>query len=294
MTSLPDGKELLCEAEWRARAAAQLASAEQWTQPYRDRRARGEIHPVYDFLFIYYRSPPSLLETWHPTLDQALQASAPQPSFNLKHYSQHSDQYYLDPAKIDAKARRRLDWQKQLLSATLDRTPQFGCYGLHEWAMVYRGGPAGRPRHEGRLPLRLPQNEIDEIVESRPLCCSHFDAFRFFTPSAMPYNRLEPDQESRMDNEQPGCLHTNMDLYKWAAKAMPWIGSDLLWDCFKYAVRCRELDMRASPYDCSTLGYQAIPIETETGRAEYEHAQRALTAESQPLRQRLIQQLTQL
>ena len=145
-----------------------------------------------------------------------------------------------------------------------------------------------------RAQPREQEAEIDQVVAARPLCCSHFDAFRFFSPAAMPYNRIQPDQESRMDNEQPGCLHTNMDLYKWAAKAMPWIGSELLWDCFEYAVRCRELDMRASPYDCSTLGYQAIPIETEAGRDAYERAQRALTAEAEPLRQRLIQQLAQL
>ncbi|NIP97292.1 MAG: 3-methyladenine DNA glycosylase, partial [Akkermansiaceae bacterium] len=58
---------------------------------------------------------------------------------------------------------------------------------------------------------------------------------------------MQPDLWSREANEQPGCIHANMDLYKWTAKALPWAGSDLLWDCFELALRAREVDMRASP-----------------------------------------------
>ena len=97
-----------------------------------------------------------------------------------------------------------------------------------------------------------------------------------------------------MINEQSGCLHTNMDLYKWTAKAMPWVGSKLLWDTFEYAMRCREIDMRASPYDCTSLGFTAIPIETEAGREAYEREQRALTEAGKPLRARLIAALEAL
>ncbi|MDA1006282.1 MAG: 3-methyladenine DNA glycosylase, partial [Verrucomicrobia bacterium] len=80
----------------------------------------------------------------------------------------------------------------------------------------------------------------------------------------------------------------NMDLYKWSFKAMPWIGSDLLWDCFQFATRCREIDRRASPYDLRSLGYAPIPIETEAGRREYEREQLALMNAGRPLRERLI------
>src|SRR2546430_9734971 len=33
----------------------------------------------------------------------------------------------------------------------------------------------------------------------------------FFTPPARPPNLLTPTRETQPDNEQPGCLHTNMD-----------------------------------------------------------------------------------
>jgi hypothetical protein len=79
-----------------------------------------------------------------------------------------------------------------------------------------------------------------------------------------------------------------MDLYKWAAKSMPWAGSDLLLDCFELAVKLRDLDMRASPYDLTEWGREAVRIETAEGRRIYENEQKQLAAEARPLRDRLI------
>lgn len=157
--------------------------------------------------------------------------------------------------------------------------------------MVYRDHDI---RHEKSAKIRLPKHEVDSIVESRPLCCTHYDAFRFFSPDAQPMNRFEPDYDGRVNNEQPGCIHTNMDLYKWAYKSMPWIGSDLLWQCFEFALACREIDMRASPYDLSSYGYTPIKIETSDGRREYESAQRELAMRAVPIRQTLINELSAL
>lgn len=279
----------LSESDWQSKAIAHRKRAEKWTQPYRERRARSEMHPVHDFLFIYYRFAPTLLEHWHPGYGYALESSGH--DWNPKYYHREGAEVRLDPNKIDAKIRKRLEWSRFILKAAMSRPPQFGCYGLHEWAMVYQGGPEGRPRHEGTLPLRLSQSETDQVVESQPLCCSHFDAFRFFTQSAMPLNKLQPSQENRLENEQAGCLHTNMDVYKWTAKCMPWLSTELLWDTFEYAVSCRVIDMRASPYDCSELGYTPICIETPEGRVQYETEQRLLSEKAKPLRNRIIQDL---
>ena len=73
-----------------------------------------------------------------------------------------------------------------------------------------------------------------------------------------------------------------MDLYKWASKCMPWVGSDLLWQCFQLALKARELDMRASPYDLSEYGYEPVKIETPEGRAEYETLQRQISQSPTP------------
>jgi len=171
---------------------------------------------------------------------------------------------------------------------TQSRPPNLTCHGLHEWAMVYSGSDI---RHRESAPLRLPQEEIDSIVNSRPICCSHFDAFRFFAPDAAPLNRMKPTLLGREENEQPGCIHTNMDLYKWAYKSAPWISSDLLRETLFFAIEAREIDMRASPYDLSGFGYDAIPIETSEGRREYERVQLALYQKGLLLRDDLIKAL---
>ena len=52
-------------------------------------------------------------------------------------------------------------------------------------------------------------------------------------------NRVALSWSTRHVVEQPGCIHANMDLYRWAYTSMPWIGSDLLWDCFALATELR-------------------------------------------------------
>ena len=99
---------------------------------------------------------------------------------------------------------------------------------------------------------------------------------------------------ARQDFEQPACVHANMDLYKWAFKAMPWVGADLLMDCFEQAMELRDLDMRASPYDLSAYGLDPVKIETPEGRREYEREQSRLAEQSAPLRDRLIATLDRI
>jgi hypothetical protein len=69
-----------------------------------------------------------------------------------------------------------------------------------------------------------------------------------------------------------------MDLYKWAAKLLPLLDSDIVMDAFELAYAARVLDMRASPYDLSALGLEPVRIETPSGRAEYVREQ-AVVAE---------------
>ena len=149
--------------------------------------------------------------------------------------------------------------------------------------MVYR---AEAVRYES-LPLRLSPEGIAATLESLPVRCSHFDAFRFFTPAAVPLNRLQPTREMSPQIEQTGCLHANMDLYKWSFKLSPWCPSELMADAFDLARDIRALDMRASPYDLTAFGYEAVPIETPAGRADYERQQRHFAERARPIRERL-------
>ena len=132
------------------------------------------------------------------------------------------------------------------------------------------------------------------MVEDNRIRCSHFDAFRFYTPDAIALNTLSPSRENQRSMEQPGCLHANMDLYKWAYKLAPLLPSELVMDCFELSWRIRAMDMQASPYDLSDWGYPAIRIETPEGKAEYVEFQRAFAAEAQELRHRLLRELSPL
>ena len=134
----------------------------------------------------------------------------------------------------------------------------------------------------------LSQAEIDAFVESRPVACSHFDAFRFFAPAAKPLNRLPLAWDTRYDAEQPGCIHANMDLYRWAYTSMPWVGRALLVECFELALALRDLDMQAGPYDLRAFGVTPVCIETAAGREEYQRRQRELSGRAAEVRGRLI------
>ena len=274
-------------AEWQEQAEKHRSRVEEITLPMRARKSRHEKHPVYDFLHTYYSFPLGRLEKWHPGAGILLQDD-PTLAFSEKYYRRENGTTWIDPAKLTGKGRDRLKWILQLLSLTQSRPPNLACHGLHEWAMVYSGSDV---RHRESAPLRLPQAEIDGLVSSRPICCSHFDAFRFFAPDAIRFNRLSPTLLSREEYEQPGCIHANMDLYKWAYKSSPWISSDLLAKALFFAIKARVIDMRASPYDLSDYGYQPIRIEIPEGRREYEHEQMALYQEGLTLRKELIEAL---
>jgi hypothetical protein len=232
------------------------------------------------------------LETWHPAPSEFLEDSPDaRERFSPPRYRTLAGVIGRDPAALSPQEREQLEGIVRLLVSTQSRPANFGCYGVHEWAMVYRGHDV---RHAGVAPLRLGQEEVDSFVESQPVVCSHFDAYRFFAPAAKPLNRIELGWSSRHEMDQPGCIHANMDLYRWAHTAMPWIGSDLLVDCFELAVELRELDMQASPYDLRGLGFEPVRVETTAGRREYQRRQRELSASAEVLRARLTEVIAEV
>jgi hypothetical protein len=162
--------------------------------------------------------------------------------------------------------------------------------------MVYRADQTRHPQ-----PLRLGSAGTDAVVESHRIACSHFDAYRFFTPAAAPLNTLRPRSDDRPDFEQPACLHGTMDLYKHAFRLSPMICSDLVADAFELAWDVRVLDMRAAPYDLTgvTLDPDGTPwtpvrVETPEGKREYAAAQRSFADRAAPIRRQLIAECERL
>lgn len=277
---------VLSAPTWQARRAAHETRVGAWIDPHQARRSRGEQHPVYDFMFSYYSFRPAWLRRWHPGPDVALEGAEASEYLRWPEYHVSDYGIRLSVAALPAHRHDFVRWLRDLLTTMQSRPAFFGCFGLHEWAMVYRQ-TADEVRHNV-YPLRYPADELERIVDRSALCCTHHDAFRFFTPPAKPLNRFQPAREGVPRNEQRGCLHANMDLYKWAFKLAPFTPSELVADCFELACAIREVDMRASPYDLRALGFDPIRVEEETGRVEYETLQRAFSARGEPLRERLI------
>lgn len=272
----------LVAEQWQARAAAYRLRLETFLAPNLRRIDAGD--PVPKFLFSYYSLRPRQLRGWNPGFGVALVGPAA-----LRDYGRRRGYTVVDGhvGVAEAFLRERADtvmFVARLLRATAARPAQLNCFGLHEWAMVYRSDAV---RH-GHVPLRLSAAAVDRAVEENPLRCTHFDAFRFFTAAAAPRNAGTPRRATQTDWEQPGCLHANMDLYKWCYKLGPLIDSELLLDTLELAAAAREVDMRASPYDLSGYGYAPIKIENPTGRAEYARCQSAIAQRAAPLRAALL------
>ncbi|WP_156225158.1 3-methyladenine DNA glycosylase [Pseudactinotalea suaedae] len=272
---------VLDEPTWRERADAHAERVDALVADHLARRRDGVPHPVHDFLFSYYSYKPSQLRRWHPGYGVGLAGGA--------EYAERRGYEMVDGvARVSqtmlAERGDLIAGTHALLVATASRPANTGCFGMHEWAMVYRSEGTRHPH-----PLRLGHEGTDQVVESHRITCSHFDAYRFFTPAARDRNTLRPRSEDRPAFEQPGCLHAGMDLYKHAFRLSPLISSDLIADCFALARDIRVLDMRAAPYDLADLGFDPVPIETAAGKRTYAAAQAEFAERGAPLRTRLIE-----
>ena len=279
-------------AEWVPRERAHQARADALTAAHRERRSRHETHPIEDFLWTYYSVKPSELRRWHPGAGVVL-TGAPVDRAAWRYYTVTATQdVTVELPAYFARRGATVDYVERLVRATLERPPLYGCFGLHEWAMVYRLGP-DQVRHAG-LPLRVGHAATDAVVESHRIACTHFDAYRFFTAAAAPLNTLTPTRDTQPDTEQAGCLHAGMDVYKWAAKLGPIVPGELLLDAFVLARDIREVDMRASPYDVTGFaGADGLPltpiaIEAPDGKRTYAELQRGFAARGNALRERLL------
>jgi hypothetical protein len=274
--------------EWRRLTDAHIERVRPWVQPRLDRRAVGERHPVEDFLWEYYRFRPGQLLQWHPGWREGA----------ADHEGLRGDREYDTVAGISSvrpvlprRRRDRVLSAIEILRATADRPASFGCFGMHEWAMVYRLEQS-QVRHSS-VPLRLSPRTIAEVVDDVGLRCSHFDAYRFFTPQAA-VRQAPLTRAGQAAAEQSGCVHAGMDLYRYAYEAWPHVGSLIVADCHAFAREARRIDMAASPYDLTGWGVEPIAVEEAAGRRQYAAQQRELSGRAEPLRRRLLAELAAL
>lgn len=279
--------KLISLENWTLRAKTHKDLVSPVADAFLKRRRLGQKHPVFDFLFTYYNFSPTKLKQWVPSFEETLIADDKGEfvCFSDYWFEQHQCTLRLNPQRLKSQTLDLVIFIEELCNSILKKTARFGCFGLHEWAMVYRLSHEQLRHADYRL--RLSSDELARFVESQNLCCTHYDAYRFFTSQAQPLNLFKPSLQNRIQNEQAGCLHANMDIYKWAAKLWPWIGSDFIAKAFLLALEGREIDMRASPYDLQEQGYAPIRVETESGRKEYQELQQQYTQRALGFRQEL-------
>ena len=275
---------VLPEHVWRDRERIHHSRVDEFSEPHRRRAQAGQAHPVWDFLFTYYSLRPRQLRAWHPGFGVALTGAAADRYLDRSGYGRGRHGVTVTHEHLLARA-DTVRFIARLLRATAARPARLNCFGLHEWAMVYQ---APTVRH-GQVPLRLGAAGTNAVVESMPLRCSHFDAYRFFTEPATRRNAEVLTRDRQVSTEQPGCVHAAMDLYKWAFKLGPLVPAEPVMDCLELAADARALDMRASPYDLRDYGFAPIAVETPAGRAEYVRAQQTIAERAAPLRATLAE-----
>lgn len=281
---------------WREWERRHTAAVDQLTTDHLDRRRRGEPHPVVDFLFTYYRPSVASIRRWHPGPGLLLENAHLTDRVDWRHYEPDSVRgrtgLVVDPRSVLDRCGPRIRRAREVVAATATRPGATGCFGLHEWAMLYGAGES-EVRH-GATPLRLTHRQIDAVVLGSRLQCTHFDAFRFFTEPAAPRNRQLLTRDGQPDNEQPACLHAGMDIYAQAAAMEAGAPGELVIAALRAALDAREVDMRSSPYDLSAWGLPPIPVETAEGRAEFVAYQHAWIRRTQVLRARFLDAVTRL
>ena len=285
---LPPPSAVLAADEWREREAAHEARADDLTRAHRARAARGEKHPVEDFLFTYYSYKPAVLRRWHPGEDVELAGAAGRPTAPAGAGTSPERRPARSSSTAPGSAPQYADARRRTSAASCVRRPgaagSFGCFGLHEWAMVYRQQEPSARRPAAARAGRRP------TPSSRRTSCAARTSTRSASSPRRPRRATAttPTRERQPALEQPGCLHAGMDLYKWAVKLGPLVPGELLLDTFAHAREIRTLDMQASPYDLAAWGYAPVPIETAEGKAEYVRRQRAFAERGQALRERLL------
>lgn len=287
---------LLPEQLWRERERRHHEAVDALTTDHLRRRQRGTPHPVIDFLFTYYRTSVGAVRRWHPGPGVILENAHDDPRAQWRHYRRATLRgrtgLIVDPDSVISRGGSRLRRARKVVRATASRPGATGCFGLHEWAMLYRSREEG-VRH-GQVPLRIPHEKVDEVVRGSRLRCTHFDAFRFFTEPAAPLNEVQLSREEQETREQPACLHAGMDVYAYTAALEAGAPGELLLDTLRAAFRAREVDMRSSPYDLSEWGLTPIPVETPRGRAEFVAFQRDWITSTQELRTRYLSAVDRL
>ena len=275
---------VLAAADWLPRARAHADRVDAWVGPHLERRRTGRRHPVEDFLFDYYHLSPARLRRWHPGAGLVLSGAEAEPYLDLAAYRRTAAGVTLDDDRLARSARRLLD-VRRLLLATASRPASYGCFGLHEWAMVYRQDQPS----SGTSTAAAARVRAAPTRSWRRTGC----AARTSTPSAssprtaVPLNVLAPDPGepgAAGAARLPARRHGPLQVGGGSSRAAGRPGRRLL--------RTRPGDPGRGHAGVAVrpggAGLPADPGRDAEGKAEYVRHQRAFAERGAVLRQRLV------
>src|ERR1700694_6145744 len=179
---------LRSQTDWLRRAAAHTERAEEFLAPHLRRARAGEVHPVWDFLFTYYSLRPRQLRVWHAGYGVVLGGPEARSYLRRAGYGPHRDGVTV----TDEYLRARTDtvaFVARLLRATAARPAHLNCFGLHEWAMVYRTDDV---RHD-RVPLRLGTAGTDAVGRFTAVALQPLRRIPLLHPGRRTAQRRHPD-----------------------------------------------------------------------------------------------------
>ena len=277
----------LSREEWQGCREADLGRVRPWAEDRVRRMARGEKHPVHDFLFEYYSFRPAHLLRWSPGVDVRLRGRDRGRRRLGRVRAVRRRPRSFPHSAFPATARSYLHWAVQLPERGRRRgSRRSRCLGLHEWAMVYRDPNVRHPY----VPLRLGRAETDAVVE---------------TPAAALHAlRRVPLLHPGRGAPQPAGPHPRDDHRPRPAR----LPARRRWTCTSSRTRWPRSARRPSwrtpsswrprpgSWTCGPAPTTSPPtatrrsaIETREGREEYVAAQRELERRSRPVRERLTE-----
>ena len=231
-------------------------------------RSRVEAHPVWDFLFTYYSLRPRQLRVWHPGFGVALAGEAARRYLDRSGYGRGPDGVAVTREYLLARADTVL-FIAGLLRATASRPARLNCFGLHEWAMVYRAtdraarpGPAAARRHRHRR--RGGVNAV-AVQPLRRVPVLH--------RTGRGPQRRAADPGTQVATEQPGCLHAAMDCTSGPSSWGRWWNPSWSWTAWSWPPTPVHSTCGPAPMTSASYGFEPIAVETPAGRAEYVRAQ---------------------
>ena len=128
-------------------------------------------HPIFNFLFQYFHFNTRRLLSYSPGLGYDLSHEVDDYCLNVPELMQYTckqpdGKVLLSPAstRLEPKKKQAMITTLTLLRNCYVKPPNFGCFGLHEWAMLYRYDDMSNLNNNNKahqsLPLRLSRYHV--------------------------------------------------------------------------------------------------------------------------------------